>query len=443
MTTESDSPLTGADYDLANAGYVPMPDPKQKRERETIGSDTASLREVTERCADISEDSVIRRYTGADGEPAPPHEAVTLARASRDYAGATAAERLSAEGETSGAFAERVDALRAQALDNDPGAAELYGVEADGETSADAEGQHADGKASHRQDDAVVPGLDPELERALQHPQVRHAIEEQLGEAERTRQSYLEGLAAATQVAQASFLGQFPELATVTPENLPFALAQLSQQDPDKFERVRTMVAAADQLLAQQQVESDRQAELGRQAFNGYARAEDARFEAMMQIEATDEELAEVLADMHQATFLDRAPVPSFDEGHWWLAFHEGRPVEFAGVILSTHFANAGYFCRVGVLPEHRGHRLQLRLMRALEARARFNGWCSIVSDTTDNFRSANNFIGAGYRLFIPTCPWGWSNTLYWRKDTTAAGRRLGTSPRRGSSGFSRLRLAS
>jgi len=52
---------------------------------------------------------------------------------------------------------------------------------------------------------------------------------------------------------------------------------------------------------------------------------------------------------------------------------------------------------------------LQLRLMRALESRARRNGWGCIVSDTTDNVASANNFIRAGYRLYQP-------HTLYWRK---------------------------
>jgi phage terminase large subunit len=37
-------------------------------------------------------------------------------------------------------------------------------------------------------------------------------------------------------------------------------------------------------------------------------------------------------------------------------------------------------------------------------------------SDTTDNLASANNFIRAGYRLYRPQYPWGWPNTLYWRK---------------------------
>jgi hypothetical protein len=135
------------------------------------------------------------------------------------------------------------------------------------------------------------------------------------------------------------------------------------------------------------------------------------------EVDATDEETAYMLAELRQSTFLDRAPVPAFDEGHWWLALSGGSPVGFAGVIPSTHVLNAGYFCRVGVLGQHCGHRLQLRLMRAMEARARVNGWCSIVSDTTENVHSANNFIRAGYRLFVPSHPWAWANTLYWCKE--------------------------
>lgn len=136
------------------------------------------------------------------------------------------------------------------------------------------------------------------------------------------------------------------------------------------------------------------------------------------EIDAADEDVAEVLADLHRSTFLDCAPVPAFGEGHWWLAFRGGAPVAFAGVVPSTHVRHAGYFCRVGVLDSHCGHGLQLRLMRAMEARARLAGWRSIVSDTTGNVHSANNFIRAGYRLFEPAHPWAWAHSLYWRKDT-------------------------
>jgi hypothetical protein len=56
-----------------------------------------------------------------------------------------------------------------------------------------------------------------------------------------------------------------------------------------------------------------------------------------------------------------------------------------------------------------------------MEARARSNGWSWIVSDTTHNIVSANNFIKSGYELYQPRYPWGWPQTLYWRKSIGAA----------------------
>jgi hypothetical protein len=129
-----------------------------------------------------------------------------------------------------------------------------------------------------------------------------------------------------------------------------------------------------------------------------------------------DEEIADTLADLHRLTFFNSAPMPPFDWGHWWLAFCGSSPVAFAGLVPSTHVGNAGYFCRVGVVDRHWGRSLQLRLMRAMEWRARRSGWRCVVSDTTDNLASANNFIKAGYQLHRPQHPWGWPHTLYWRK---------------------------
>jgi hypothetical protein len=134
------------------------------------------------------------------------------------------------------------------------------------------------------------------------------------------------------------------------------------------------------------------------------------------EVDGHDDEIADTLADLHRLTFFSGASVPGFDQGHWWLVYHKAIPVAFAGLVPSTRAFNAGYFCRVGVLKSHRGNALQLRLTRTLEARARRNGWNCIVSDTTENLASANNFIRAGYRLYQPQSPWAWPNTLYWRK---------------------------
>lgn len=135
------------------------------------------------------------------------------------------------------------------------------------------------------------------------------------------------------------------------------------------------------------------------------------------EVEPQDDEVADSLGELHQLTFCDGARVPDFEHGYWWIAFHGIKPVGFAGVVSSSHVANAGYLCRVGVVTQHCGHGLQVRLTRALEARARRVGWATIVSDTTDNVISANNFIRQGYRLFNPASPWAWLHTLYWRKE--------------------------
>jgi GNAT superfamily N-acetyltransferase len=140
------------------------------------------------------------------------------------------------------------------------------------------------------------------------------------------------------------------------------------------------------------------------------------------EVDAQDDDTADTLVELHQFTFFSGAPVPDFDHGHWWIAFYDAVPAAFAGIVPSTHIGNAGYFCRVGVLQQHCGHGLQLRLMRALERRARHNGWSCVVSDTTENIVSANNFIRAGYSLFRPQSPWAWPHTLYWRKAIAITG---------------------
>lgn len=284
MTSETDSALTGAAFELAAGGFTPMPEEEEKDQQEAIGSDGASLREAAAQQTSAHDEVVVREYLDESGKPVAPNEAVTLARAGRDYASAIAADSAAAENETSEDLAARVDALRAEALAHDPGAAEFYGFKLpESRTGADQNGrERPSGEPADTSEQAASTALDPELARALEHPQVRQAIEQQLGEAEKTRQDYLNGLAAATQIAQVSFISQFPELANVAPDNLPGALEQMSRQDPARFARVQAMVTTTEQLFAQQQEESRRQAEMTRQGFRNYAQTEDTRFETAL-----------------------------------------------------------------------------------------------------------------------------------------------------------------
>lgn len=130
------------------------------------------------------------------------------------------------------------------------------------------------------------------------------------------------------------------------------------------------------------------------------------------QVDGADE--ADVLRELQAAT--SEFPLVDTTDGWWWVVYKGRESVAYLGAIPSTHYPHALYFTRVGVLPEHRGNALQLRLMRSMERFAGLRGFTCMVSDTTDATHSANNFIRAGWHMFEPEFPWAFSNTLYWRK---------------------------
>ena len=101
----------------------------------------------------------------------------------------------------------------------------------------------------------------------------------------------------------------------------------------------------------------------------------------------------------------------------WWLAFFEDHPIAYLGIMRSLLVPQAAYLIRVGVLAAHRGNALQLRLMLCAERWARRQGFASVVSDTTFNPPSANNFIRAGYQTWAPPAPWAFPASIYWRKN--------------------------
>jgi GNAT superfamily N-acetyltransferase len=133
-------------------------------------------------------------------------------------------------------------------------------------------------------------------------------------------------------------------------------------------------------------------------------------------VDGTNEDIAETLTDLHDSTFGNSAPQVEPEEGYWWIAYHGNEPVAFAGMKKANSTEAAAYMSRSGVLREHRGHGLQVRLLRVREALARRLGWTKAFSDTTCNIPSSNNLIRAGYRLFDAD-PWAFEHSLYWIKD--------------------------
>jgi GNAT superfamily N-acetyltransferase len=129
------------------------------------------------------------------------------------------------------------------------------------------------------------------------------------------------------------------------------------------------------------------------------------------------------IESLHDLIFWRDAPPIDPEHGHWWIAKVGRKAIGFAGLVESSHCPDMGYLVRVGVLRAHRGKGLQRRFMRALEARAKRNGWSGIVADTRDAL-SANNFARAGYRIFEPARRWAFLDSIYWHKEFRKRPRR-------------------
>lgn len=138
------------------------------------------------------------------------------------------------------------------------------------------------------------------------------------------------------------------------------------------------------------------------------------------EVDASDEDIAETIRDLHDEIFGSTAPQVDPERGHWWLAFATDASRDIAGFcgLTSTYGdPTLGYLKRAGVTLPHRGQGLQRRFVRVREAKARKLGMRSIITDTSDNPSSANNLIACGYRIYRPEEPWGFNHTIYWTKD--------------------------
>ena len=103
------------------------------------------------------------------------------------------------------------------------------------------------------------------------------------------------------------------------------------------------------------------------------------------------------------------------DRGWWHIVYAEDQAVGFSGMVPSVRWTDCVYLCRAGVLPEHQGHGLQKRLIRARTAKARALGYKWAVTDTYENPSSATSLITVGFKIFEPSEPWAGKGSLFWR----------------------------
>jgi len=130
-----------------------------------------------------------------------------------------------------------------------------------------------------------VHGLDPEVERALQHPQIRAAVESELAQAHQAKADYEAKVNEANAWAQASLVHQFPELGRLPVEQWENALMTVQAQDPVRFQKGVGVINQVQRVSAEQaRIQNEKavraqQAESARQQqIEQWSRAEGDRY---------------------------------------------------------------------------------------------------------------------------------------------------------------------
>ncbi|PDT55764.1 hypothetical protein CO678_42000 [Bradyrhizobium diazoefficiens] len=127
---------------------------------------------------------------------------------------------------------------------------------------------------------SAEPAFDPE--KALEHPQVKEAIDKVTRETVEARERHVNGLAAATSIAEQSILGKYPELANIAPEGRLNAFAAIAQNDPQRAAAIQADIASLATVYTRYTAENERLTAERQQQYSDYAKAESERFEAMI-----------------------------------------------------------------------------------------------------------------------------------------------------------------
>lgn len=127
----------------------------------------------------------------------------------------------------------------------------------------------------------AIEGLHPDVAKALQHPQVREAIEAELNEAGRQREAFTNSLQAGQQMLQATVSALAPQLDGMPVEQWPQAIQMLHQVDPVRANLVADTLTKWGAIQQAQQQMQQQQAHVAHQQFETNVKAEDARLTEM------------------------------------------------------------------------------------------------------------------------------------------------------------------
>lgn len=235
------------------AGFTPMADPNKKDDGDQLTLNDAAQIRATEAPA-----PVLREYRD-NGQPVDSNETLTLDRAAGDLSAIRNAEHEEAENDAAKALRKHIDGLRGK----------------DGADAAGDAGQ-PEANAEGAAEPASEGDIKPDLERALNHPRVREAIRAQVAETETARQQYQAGIDAALSISQQTFMGQFPEFASVTsPEQAAQVGQAIAQSNPGRWAHIQSAFANSSRLFEAQRIEHQRATERHAAEFADYTKEQD------------------------------------------------------------------------------------------------------------------------------------------------------------------------
>lgn len=240
-TGQFSEPLYGREALERDAGYVPLPD------EDSGDSEEFTLRDAAGTLAEQRSTAEADIRTHSDISGLDDNVSLTQEQATKALTDMKDADEAQATNDENAKITEEVDKLR--------------GVDAAKEAPKE---------------------LDLTPEKVLEHPVFKETFEKLTSETETARANHVAGLAAATQIAEASFFGLHPEFANVAPEQRMALFAQIAQHDPARADSIRASVAQLGAVAEQYTAESQRLAQEQDTKLRSYVATESDRFEKMI-----------------------------------------------------------------------------------------------------------------------------------------------------------------
>jgi hypothetical protein len=271
----------------SETNYVPMADPiaTEPEKKREYSSDIDGVEKAAKdldkaraegRVPQAESEPVDRGYkylTGdRAGEPVEENQTLTAERAARDLQTVRNWE-AAAEQPAPAEAAAPVDALRAQATQ---------------QPQTEPQPQPQPDQAQ------PVDGVDPEIAQALQNPKIRAALEAEVNAAENARQQFAQQARAAAQLSAASLFSFAPELASLTTEQFPHAMAAIAKVNPARAAEIQAQLQRTESLYkASQQAEAQRAA-TQQQQLKAWTDQQDAIFEREVASKETPARMQEI-----------------------------------------------------------------------------------------------------------------------------------------------------